>query len=127
MTRTHHEDQPWLESVLTLLGKSPPQKWTDEHRLQAIANLSDLAVRLRDLETLDRAVQERPTSGASEVILLRSISSTSGEQVGRIAYIRPEQRTLIDAEAVRINAMLAGLDNREIRLAILARLLQTEK
>jgi hypothetical protein len=48
LTASHHEDQPWLESVLTLLGKSPPQKWADEQRLQAIDNLSDLAVRLRD-------------------------------------------------------------------------------
>lgn len=127
LTASHHDDQPWLESVLTLLGKSPPQKWADEQRLQAIDNLTDLAVRLRDLETLDRAVQERPVSGASEVILLRSVSSTTGEQVGRVAYFRPEQRPLNDAQAMHIKELLAGFDNQEIRLAILVRLLLAEE
>lgn len=89
--------------------------------------MTDLAVRLRDLETLDRAVQERPVSGASEVILLRSVSSTTGEQVGRVAYFRPEQRPLIDAQAMHIKELLAGFDNQEIRLAILVRLLLAEE
>jgi hypothetical protein len=60
-------------------------------------------------------------SGDSEVILLRSVSSTTGEQVGRVAYIRPEQRSLIDAQAMHIKELLAGFDNQEIRPAILAR------
>ena len=111
---------------MTLLGKTPPVKWAEAQRLQAIDNLSDLAVRLRDIETLDRAVQDRPTAGDSEVILLRSVSSAEGEKIGRIVYIHPEQRPLIDAQAKRINAMLAELDDCELRLAIIARLLQTE-
>ena len=126
ITASHHDDQPWLESVMTLLGKTPPVKWAEAQRLQAIDNLSDLAVRLRDIETLDRAVQDRPTAGDSEVILLRSVSSAEGEKIGRIVYIHPEQRPLIDAQAKRINAMLAELDDCELRLAIIARLLQTE-
>ena len=126
LTASHHDDQPWLESVMTLLGKTPPSKWSDTQRLQAIDNLSDLAVRLRDIETLDRAVQDRSTASVSEVILLRSVSSTEGERAGRIAYISPEQRPFIDAQAKRINALLAGLDDCELRLAIIARLLQTE-
>jgi hypothetical protein len=126
ITASQHDDQPWLETVMTLLGKTPPPKWAEEQRLQAIDNLSDLSVRVRDLETLDRAVQERPTAGASEVILLRSVSSTYGERAGGIAYIRPEQLPLINAQAERINAIFAGLDDRELRLAIIAKLLQTE-
>ncbi|HYN76948.1 MAG TPA: hypothetical protein VES73_04035 [Lamprocystis sp. (in: g-proteobacteria)] len=65
-------------------------------------------------------------AAGSEVILLRSVSSATGEQVGRVAYIRPEQRPMIDAQARHIQALLAGIDDPEIRLAVLARLLQTE-
>ncbi len=121
LTAGHHGDDPWLESVMTLLGKTLPVKWTEAQRQQAIESLNDLALRLRDLETLDRAVQDRPVRGDSEVILLRSVSSTTGEQVGRVVYIRPEQRSLIDAQAMHIKQLLAGFDNQEIRLAILAR------
>jgi hypothetical protein len=81
---------------------------------------------LSDLEALDHAVQERATAGTSEVILLRSVSSADGERAGGVAYIRPEQRPLIDAKAERINAIPAGFDDRELRLTIIARLLQTE-
>ncbi len=125
LSAAHHDDHPWLESVMTLVGKTPPQKWADEQRLHAIEYLGDLAVRLRDLETLERAVRERPAPD-HEVILLRTVSSTTGEQVGRIACIRPEQRPIIDAQARHIGQLLARLDNQEPRLAILARLLQTE-
>ena len=122
----HHEDQPWLESVMTLLGKTPPAKWSDAQRLQAFESLSDLTVRLRDLETLDRAVAARPAPD-NEVILLRSVSSSAGEQRGKVAYIRPEQQPLIDAHALHLSQLLARVDSREVRLAILARLLQTEE
>jgi hypothetical protein len=126
LTAGHHDDQPWLESVMTLVGKTPPQKWADEQRLYAIEYLSDLAVRLRDLETLDRAVQARPAGQDREVILLRTVSSADGERAGRIAYINPEQRPLIDAQAERINALLANFEDQELRLAIIVKLLQAE-
>jgi hypothetical protein len=126
LTAGHHDDQAWLESVMTLLGKIPPQKWTDEQRLNASNHLGDLTVRLRDLETLDRAVQARPAGEDREVILLRTVSSTDGERAGRIVYINPEQRPLIDAQAERINALLANFEDQELRLAIIAKLLQAD-
>ena len=111
---------------MTLLGKTPPQKWSDDQCLHAIECLSDLAVRLRDLETLDHAVQARPVGQDREIVLLRSVSSADGERPGRIAYISPDQRPLIDAHAERINVLLENLENQELRLAIIARLLQVE-
>ncbi|WP_295454008.1 hypothetical protein [uncultured Thiodictyon sp.] len=126
LTAGHNDHQPWLESVMTLLGKTPPQKWSDDQCLHAIECLSDLAVRLRDLETLDHAVQARPVGQDREIVLLRSVSSADGERPGRIAYISPDQRPLIDAHAERINVLLENLENQELRLAIIARLLQVE-
>jgi hypothetical protein len=67
-----------------------------------------------------------PTLGTAYLERLARRPERFAIRVGRVAYIRPEQRPLIDAHTLRIMELLAGFDNQEIRLAILARLLQAE-
>lgn len=113
-------DQAWLESVATLLGKSPPRKWTDNHKQNALLSLDDLAVRLKDLRLL--AVTQKKQSNSQDSILIKMIDSNYNERV-RIVSTPLHQMPLIENKVNMIDGALLEMDE-EAKMAVIALLLK---
>ncbi|CAK0769067.1 hypothetical protein CCP3SC15_390001 [Gammaproteobacteria bacterium] len=113
----HDQDQPWLESLATLLGRVPPQKWRDETRLHAELRLREMAQQLRDLEVLRQAIADGGTEGA---VLLKIVDVERGES-SRVVQLTADQRAKAVGRVDGIAQQFDGLDEAE-RLAIVAEL-----
>ena len=112
------EDTAWLESVATLIGRSPPQKWREETRLQAELRLREVGEQLRDLEQLQAASAINAVDGA---VLLKRVDAERGE-VSRVIQLSSDQWAAAGAKADELAAGLAGLDE-SVQLAVVAALL----
>jgi hypothetical protein len=113
-------DQAWLESVATLLGKSPARKWTDNHKQNALLSLDDLAVRLNDLRML--AITQKKQSNSQDSIFIKMIDSNYNERV-RIISTPSHQMPLIENKVNMIDAALLEMDE-EAKMAVIALLLK---
>ncbi len=82
-------DDAWLESVATLIGKSPPNKWREETRLAAELRLHELSAQLRELEKLRLAMPD--ATRLNGAILLKRVDAKQGE-ISRVIALSPEQR-----------------------------------
>jgi hypothetical protein len=111
-------DQAWLESIATLLGRMPPQKWREETRLQAELRLSEVSEQLRDLEKLRTASGIQNIEGA---VLVKMVDAQRGE-VSRVIQLSSEQWASVGIQAEAIAGGLAGLDE-SVQLAVVAALL----
>jgi hypothetical protein len=115
----HIEDQAWLESIATLIGRMPPTKWHEETRLQAELRLRELVAQLRDLEALRLAVADNGREGA---VLLKVVDAERGEN-SRVVQLTAAQRAKAAGRAEGIARHFDGLDEAE-RLAVVAELLE---
>ena len=115
----HAEDQAWLESVATLVGRVPPQKWREDTRLQAEIRLREMAQQLRDLETLRMAFGKGGTDGA---VLLKLVDVEGGE-TSRVVQLSHAQRTKAVERTEGIVQHFDGLDEAE-KLAVVAELIK---
>lgn len=114
---THEQDRVWLESVATLLGRVPPQKWREETRVQAELRLREMAQQLRDLEALRLAVAD---GGAEGAVLLKVVDAEHGES-SRVVQLTAVQRAKAAGRVEDIAGRFDGLDEAE-RLAVVAEL-----
>lgn len=112
------DDRAWLESVATLIGRSPPQKWREETRLQAELRLREAAQQLRDLEQLRVASAMEVAEGA---VLVKRVDAQRGE-VSRVIQLSSAQWASVGAKAEELAAGLAGLDE-SVQWAVVATLL----
>jgi hypothetical protein len=115
--RAHTADQAWLESVATLIGRTPPNKWRVDTRLQAELRLREMAAQLRDLESLRLQVAD---SGPEGAVLVKVVDAERGEQ-SRVVQLTAAQRARATDRAAGIARQFEGLDEAE-RLAVVAEL-----
>jgi hypothetical protein len=113
----HDDDQAWLESIATLVSRTPPSKWRLDHRLQAELRLREMAGQLRDLESLRWSVAD---SGPEGAVLLKVVDAEKGEQ-SRAVRLTAAQRERAAQRADGIARQFEGLDEAE-RLAVVAEL-----
>ncbi|MTW19892.1 hypothetical protein GJ668_02155 [Allochromatium palmeri] len=113
-------DEAWLESVMTLLGGAPANKWRESNRLQAEARLAEFAEQLRDLRRLRDALPEARAN--QEAVLLKRVDPQRGE-VSHVLALSSAERQAAAKRAAEIAAGLAGLDETQ-RLAVVAALLE---
>jgi hypothetical protein len=113
-------DEAWLESVMTLLGGAPANKWRESNRLQAEARLADFAEQLHDLQRLREALPEACAN--REAVLLKRVDPQRGE-VSHVLALSGEERQSAAERADEIATSLADLDETQ-RLAVVAALLE---
>ena len=113
----HTADQAWLESVATLISRTPPTKWRGDTRHQAELRLRKMAAQLRELESLRLQVADRGPKG---VVLVKVVDAEQGEQ-SRVVQLTAAQRAKATDRAARIAGQFEGLDEAE-RLAVVAEL-----
>ncbi len=113
-------DQAWLESVATLLGRMPPQKWREETRLQAELRLYEMAEKLRDLERLRMAAPEG--SQVEGALLVKMVDSHRGE-ISRVIQLSSIQRESAAVSAAQIAGGMIELDE-SVQWAVVAALLE---
>jgi hypothetical protein len=113
----HTADQAWLESVATLISRTPPSKWRVDTRLQAESRLREMAAQLRDLESLRLQVAD---SGPEGAVLVKVVDAEKGEH-SRVVQLTAAQRARATDRAAGIAREFEGLDEAE-RLAVVAEL-----
>lgn len=113
----HTADQAWLESVATLIGRTPPSKWRVDTRLQAEMRLREMAAQLRDLESLRLHAAD---SGPEGAVLVKVVDAEKGEQ-SRVVQLTAAQRARATDRAAGIARQFEGWDEAE-RLAVVAEL-----
>jgi hypothetical protein len=113
----HTADQAWLESVATLIGRTPPSKWRVDTRLQAELRLREMAAQLRDLESLRLQVAD---SGPEGAVLVKVVDAEKGEH-SRVVQLTAAQRARAADRAAGIAKQFEELDEAE-RLAVVAEL-----
>jgi len=116
---TYTDDLTWLESVATLIARTPPAKWREETRIQAVLKLKEQARQLRDLESLRLAVKDNRPEGA---LLLKIVDAKQGER-SRTLHLTAEQQHNATRQADVLHQHLDKLHEAE-RLAIVAELLK---
>ena len=113
----HTADQAWLESVATLISRTPPSKWRVDTRLQAEVRLREMAAQLRDLESLRLQVAD---SGPEGAVLVKVVDAEQGER-SRVVQLNAAQRARATDRAAEMARQFDGLDEAE-RLAVVAEL-----
>lgn len=115
----HASDQAWLESVATLIGRAPPQKWREETRLQAELRLREVGEQLRDLVKLRRGTVD---GGGESAVLVKRVDARRGE-LSHLLQLSNAQWATAAGRAEEIAGGLAGLEE-SVQLAVVAALLE---
>lgn len=117
-------DEEWLENVLMFLGHKPSSKWLDSDQDNAEFRLSDLSRRVLDLEKLSlyQRGKETTVTGDFDVHLIRSVKK-GGEVYDDVVAIDEKVANRIEPVIESINESLSSLNNRELMLAALAKVL----
>ena len=111
----------WFAGILQFLGRKPPAKWSDQDRDTAEYRLAQLSLRLLDLEKLRLhfASAGRSRSG-HEVVLVKTVGDNG--PLEQVAVLSPERNKATDRTLDEIRTLLAGVEDDELRLALVARL-----
>lgn len=116
-------DEAWLESIASLVGKNPPSKWKQENQSQAEYQLSIFAERLKQFYKI-HAHQAKVTNSESgtKTLLLRVVGEQQGE-VDKLAYIDADLTEKAQSEIEQ----LFSKHDRKMKLAIAAALIMEAK
>lgn len=126
LTDPFGDEKQWLISLGSFLGRKPPEKWSDDDRLAVQHRLADYAARLRELERLRIAFEEKalPDSDELDVLLVRTVVRSEGEREALVT-LDAKKRASIQTYRRETLLLLEGLDP-ELRLVLLATLLREE-
>ena len=115
-------DEDWFDSVLLFLAHKPSAKWTDQDRDTAEYRLAEFSKRLLDLERLRLHFDATAKQDSSqEVILVRAVSSISGE-IDEVVTLNERTMAAIAEAKQRIDEVLSGVHDDELALALVAEL-----
>lgn len=126
ITKSAGSDEEWLENVLMFLGHKPSSKWLDSDQDSAEFRLTDLSRRVLDLEKLSlyQRDKQRSVSGDFDVHLIRSVKK-GGEVYDDVVAIDKNVASRIEPVVESITESLSSLNNRELVLAALAKVLDS--
>ena len=114
-------DDGWLRAVLLFLGRKPSAKWTDQDRDTAEYRLAQLSLRLLDLEKLRLHFAATPRRRTGhEVVLVKTVGDSGPHE--QVVVLSPEKNKATDETLEEIRTLLAGVQDDELRLALVARL-----
>ena len=116
-------DDEWFSRVLLFLGHKPAAKWTDQDRDTAEYRLAEFSKRLLDLERLRLHfdAKSKQDGAISEVILVKTVSKSGGE-IDEVVSLNSNVDTAIASARKQIDGILGAISDRELALALVARL-----
>lgn len=116
-------DEEWFSNLLLFLGQKPSRKWTDAEAEAAEFRLAGFARRIHDLEKLrvhyDGERQKRDVD--FDVLLVRTVRKGASER-DEVVCIDARTRAAINSTKAAVGRSLAELQDRELKLAVLAEL-----
>ena len=115
-------DDEWFSRLLLFLGHKPTAKWTDQDRDTADYRLAEFSKRLLDLERLRLHFDAKSKQDGTidEVILVKTVSKSGGE-VDEVVSLNSNADAAIATARKAIEGILAGVNDRELALALVAR------
>lgn len=120
LTNKSGDNKAWLENVLMFLGHKPTKSWQDADQDTAEHRLNDFARRIIDLQKL--SIHSRDMAQKDDefdVYLLRSLKQ-GGDFNDEVVVIDQNKRSYISDTKAEIKRVIAGLNDRELKLAALA-------
>ena len=123
LSKTEGDDASWFENVLMFLGHKPTKKWIDSDQDTAEHRLNDFSRRVVDLEQLSIYSQKKGMKVDSnfDVYLLRSVKK-GGEFMDEVVAIDKQTAKNIASTKEDLTKVLQGLNDKELKLAVLAEL-----
>ena len=116
-------DNEWFAGIVLFLGHKSAPKWTDQDHDTAEYRLAQFSRRLLDLEKLrlHHDTTSKDDGGVHEVILVKTVSNSDGEFDEAVSLNKYTDAAISDARG-RIESILAEVNDRELALALVARL-----
>jgi hypothetical protein len=109
-------DDPWIESIGSLLALQPPTRWHDSNEDTFERELADVAVRFRNLESITFGQNGfEQFAEAFKVSLTRS----DGTEASQVVYLHKGQLNAVEAAAEQIQQIVD--QNRTVGVAALSR------
>ena len=109
-------DDPWIESIGSLLALQPPTRWHDSNEDTFERELADVAVRFRNLESITFGQNGfEQFAEAFKVSLTRS----DGTEANQVVYLHKGQLNAVEAAAEQIQQIVD--QNRTVGVAALSR------
>ena len=110
-------DEAWLESIAAFLGKAPPNKWLQNHSLDAEYRLIEFSDRLDQLALVHS--HQLKANVDTQVTVFRVVNEQGAKD--QIAYLNEQLRN-------QARAVVEGLEgfycaNKQLKLAIIAELI----
>lgn len=122
LTKVEGEDKPWFENVLMFLAHKPSKSWTDSDQDAAEYRLNDFASKIIELEKIRLLAKEKGSVDSDvDFYLLKSIKKGSSAK-DQVVVVDEAMSKRIEAISVRLRSELESLENREMQLAALAKL-----
>ncbi|MDE0190706.1 MAG: hypothetical protein OXQ90_05060 [Gammaproteobacteria bacterium] len=115
-------DDEWFSRILLFLGHKPAAKWTDQDRDTAEYRLAEFSKRLLDLEKLRLHfdTKSKQESGIDDVIFVKKVSKSAGE-VDEVVSVNSNADAAIASARERIGGILGAVTDRNLALALFAR------
>jgi hypothetical protein len=111
-------DEAWLESIAAFLGKAPPNKWLQNHSLDAEYRLIEFSDRLDQLALVHS--HKLKANVDTQVTIFRVVNEQGAKD--QIAYLNEQLRNQARAVVDGIQYDFKNA-NKQLKLAIIAELI----
>lgn len=116
LSDTSLSDDAWLESLGNLLSLQPPSRWRDDDEDTFARELSALAVRFKNLESI--AFAQRHGDDFAEAFRV-SLTRNDGSEAQEVVFVEKVQLSNVDAMAKEIEDIIRR--DRQLGIAALSR------
>ena len=125
LTKKLGDDDSWLENILMFLGHKSTEKWTDTDRDVSESRLTKFAEQVNDLEILNFNQPKNKVDFSSEQnrYLLSSTKKGSEQVFKKAVSIDSKVAKSIKVVVASLEKELNTLDNRELKFAALAKII----
>ncbi|MGB7439785.1 MAG: hypothetical protein WA919_01840 [Coleofasciculaceae cyanobacterium] len=111
-------DAEWLEALVMIVADKPATSWTDEDVTSFEINLSDLARRFKNIEALQKEVENKGEGFEARKI---TVTRPDGQETNRLVWFDHEQENRIDGVFEEILGILGKYD-AQFQQAVVAKL-----
>ena len=116
------DDRQWLESIIMVIADKPAESWNDENVIGFEMQLSDIARRFINLESLQNNLAREPKKGL--IAQKITITHSDGREVHRTIWIERETQEKIDKIVNNIIEKDIMKNNEPLQKAIVASLIE---
>ncbi len=113
-------DTEWLEALVMIVADKPAESWSDEDVTNFEINLSDIARRFKNLESLQKDTQNHVSEGFEARKI--TVTRPDGQETHSLVWIDHENQVQIDGIVEEVLKILNKYENPQLHQAVVAKL-----